>query len=188
MQGIHADAHGEWLFGGNQLQLAGGYIGSKENEALRRKHRLAPALGCIELGWKYGAEVCSADGLPFIGPYSPGTPNLFVASGYGGQGILGSVIAAQAISARILGLPSEGYEVYSPKRRWDWKLPAKEGMRYLRSALFRSSAPCCPHMGCRMIYRAEHRIWECPCHGSCFDDLGRVLSAPAVRDADARKR
>ena len=40
-------------------------------------------------------EVYSADGLPYIGPYGRRTPNLFVAAAYGGQGILGSITAAQ---------------------------------------------------------------------------------------------
>lgn len=63
-----------------------------------------------------GIDTYSADGLPYIGAYSKKTPNLFVASGYGGRGLIGSMVAAQAISAKILGLPGEGYAVYSGQR------------------------------------------------------------------------
>lgn len=37
----------------------------------------------------------------------------------------------------------------------------------------------CPHLGCSLKWnRAEHS-WDCPCHGSRFDEDGRVLDNPA---------
>jgi len=33
------------------------------------------------------------------------------------------------------------------------------------------------------VYNRNSRLWECPCHGSAFDDIGHVLNAPAVEDA-----
>ena len=60
------------------------------------RERLAPYLESLPTGqWYGGTEVYSADGLPYIGPYGRRTPNLFVAAAYGGQGILGSITAAQ---------------------------------------------------------------------------------------------
>lgn len=137
-----------------------------------------PPLGCGEPAGVYGgAECVTADGLPFIGPYSRKTPNLFVAGGYGGQGLIGAMLAAQIISARVLGLPGEGYDLYCGQRggvtpRFLLGLAG----RYAGGLAARHWAPRCPHMGCRLVYDAQARIWECPCHGSRFDDIGRVLS------------
>lgn len=44
----------------------------------------------------------TADGLPMIGPV-PGLDNVYAAMGYGGNGITFSQIAAEIVSATILG-------------------------------------------------------------------------------------
>lgn len=38
----------------------------------------------------------------------------------------------------------------------------------------------CTHLGCRLD-RVIDGVVVCPCHGSRFDDQGRVLNGPAVR-------
>ncbi len=38
----------------------------------------------------------------------------------------------------------------------------------------------CTHLGC--ILEKSTDGFECPCHGSCFSDVGKVLSGPAPRN------
>jgi cytochrome b6-f complex iron-sulfur subunit len=38
----------------------------------------------------------------------------------------------------------------------------------------------CTHLGC--ILAKTTQGFECPCHGSCFNEQGEVLSGPAPRD------
>ncbi len=38
----------------------------------------------------------------------------------------------------------------------------------------------CTHLGCILDKSTDG--FECPCHGSCYDDHGHVLSGPAPRD------
>ena len=38
----------------------------------------------------------------------------------------------------------------------------------------------CTHGACQVEYRATTRDLECPCHGSRFDEQGRVLQGPAT--------
>jgi len=38
----------------------------------------------------------------------------------------------------------------------------------------------CTHLGC--ILEKSTEGFECPCHGSCYNDQGEVLSGPAPRD------
>ncbi|HKE14570.1 MAG TPA: Rieske 2Fe-2S domain-containing protein [Kofleriaceae bacterium] len=47
--------------------------------------------------------------------------------------------------------------------------------------LHRRSATC-PHMGGVVSWNPVEATWDCPCHGSRFDPLGRVLAGPARRD------
>ena len=158
------------------------------------REKLSPYLESLPSGPCYdGTEVYSADGLPYIGPYGRRTPNLYVAAAYSGQGILGSVTAAQIISARILGLRCDGDFLFSGQRKAAasrveaLKTCCSIGTRYL-GGLFRTRAPRCPHLGCRMRFNPSSRLWECPCHGSQFDGIGHWRNGPAVHDATIRRR
>ncbi|MEE0776925.1 MAG: FAD-dependent oxidoreductase [Bacillota bacterium] len=40
----------------------------------------------------------------------------------------------------------------------------------------------CSHLGCAIHWNQDEKIFECPCHGSCFSHQGKVLSGPALKD------
>ena len=46
----------------------------------------------------------------------------------------------------------------------------------------------CPHLGCQLEWDPDEKTWDCPCHGSRFDCLGRLISGPAQTDLDSSLR
>ena len=50
-----------------------------------------------------------------------------------------------------------------------------DGLLHNRSAV-------CTHMGCVVGWNAAEKTWDCPCHGSRFDQLGGVICGPANKD------
>ncbi len=141
----------------------------------------------------HGQDVFSADALPFAGPYSRRTPNHFVAAGFSKWGLTNSMAAAQAVSARILGDALPESEIFDPARTMKYSARSvfgtllRSGGAYLKG-MAKRQAPKCTHMGCRLKYVPSTASWDCPCHGSRFDSIGRVKNGPAVRSALIRNR
>jgi Rieske Fe-S protein len=42
----------------------------------------------------------------------------------------------------------------------------------------------CPHLGCVVEWNSVENTWDCPCHGSRFDSLGKVINGPANVDLE----
>ncbi|MFD4631040.1 FAD-dependent oxidoreductase [Streptomyces sp. NPDC058284] len=58
------------------------------------------------------------DGVPMIGAFHPGARHTYVATGFGGWGMSGGVLAGQLLTRLIGGETSPWTELYDPRRLW----------------------------------------------------------------------
>lgn len=48
--------------------------------------------------------------------------------------------------------------------------------------------PICSHLGCELSWNNIENTWDCPCHGSRFDYMGRSIYAPSIKDISIIKK
>lgn len=149
----------------------------------RRLAEFEQQLNALAPDWQHGhlqcrSSVLSLDGLPVIGAL-PGSQILCAA---GLHGLLGSMHAAGLLTRRILGRTRPEDALYSPERAVPRRLIRQNTARYTRNLLRRWS-PACAHCTCRMRYSTHATHWACPCCGTRYDMLGRVLDGPGLLSA-----
>lgn len=130
----------------------------------------------------WAAQDCmSLDSIPYIGKYSKNTPNLYVAGGFNKWGMTGAMTAAMLLCDMVRGRRSDFEELFDPSRnmiRWQLLINGFESAKNLLTP----SRKRCPHLGCALKWNPAEHSWDCACHGSRFDESGRVLDNPANGD------
>jgi glycine/D-amino acid oxidase-like deaminating enzyme len=134
--------------------------------------------------------------LPYAGPLVPGSHELFMAGGYSKWGMTNAVAAALALSAQLLGGHIPWAEVLRPWSRHEMTglgtaalVNGEVGLELARGwtgalvggALHQDGVSrVCTHLGGIVRWNQAERSWDCPLHGSRFDEGGEVLEGPAV--------
>lgn len=141
-----------------------------------------------KIRYRWATQDCmTLDGVPYIGQYSPNTPDLLVATGFGKWGMTSSMVAANILTDLIQGKKNPYAPLFSPSRsmlRPQLAVNAAESVWNLLTP----TAPRCPHLGCALKWNRQEHSWDCPCHGSRFDEDGKVLDNPATGDLKNRPK
>ena len=126
-------------------------------------------------------DCMSLDSVPYIGQYSPKTPNLFVATGFNKWGMTSAMVSANLLADLVMGKDNEYKEVFLPSRSvLTTQLFVNLGETAINLAT--PTTKRCPHMGCALKWNSDEHTWDCPCHGSRFTKDGQVIENPATDD------
>ncbi len=132
--------------------------------------------------FRWATQDCmTLDGIPYIGPYAKNTPNCFVATGFQKWGMSTAMVAALILRDCILEKKNPYASVFSPARSI-WHPQLFTNIWESTKNLLRFSPKRCPHMGCALNWNPEEHSWDCPCHGSRFDEDGQLIDNPATDD------
>lgn len=102
---------------------------------------------------------------------------------------LGSLFAASAAALRgllpnLLDEPNQRYRAGKPEEYTDSSVTFLDEIRVFvvrRGNTFQAMSAVCTHLGCTVNRDASGQGYRCPCHGSVFDQDGRVVSGPAPK-------
>ncbi len=166
----------------NLLLIGGeGHRTGKESEAWKGiKHFAQKHYGDATPKYQWAAQdTMSLDSIPYIGYYSKNTPDMYVAAGFNKWGMTSSMVSAMLLCDIIQGKKNDFAEVFSPQRSILKPQLAINGIETTLNFLS-PTVKRCPHLGCALKWNKAERSWDCPCHGSRFQENGKLIDNPAT--------
>lgn len=131
---------------------------------------------------RWATQDCmTLDGVPYIGQYSARTPDLYVATGFNKWGMTSSMVAADILTDLVSGKGCAHANVFSPSRSILHPQLAVNAFESITNLLTFSKKRC-PHLGCALKWNPIEHTWDCPCHGSRFEENGKLIDNPATDD------
>jgi glycine/D-amino acid oxidase-like deaminating enzyme len=171
------------LIGGGDHRT--GKQGGNYTELRRVAHQYYPL---SKEAYAWATQDCmSLDQIPYIGHYSKRTPNLFVASGFNKWGMTSSMASALILTDMVMGKENEFQSVFSPHRSMIKPQLFVNGWEATTNLLSLSTKRC-PHMGCTLQWNSTEQTWDCPCHGSRFEQDGTLIDNPATGSIQIKKK
>lgn len=126
-------------------------------------------------------DCMSLDSMPYIGNYSKLTPDLYAATGFNKWGMTGAMLSSMILTDMVIGKTNEYAEIFSPSRNMIKTQLFVNGFETTANLLSLSKKRC-PHLGCALKWNKAEHTWDCPCHGSRFEENGKLIDNPSNRD------
>jgi Rieske Fe-S protein len=98
------------------------------------------------------------------------------------------MVAAFLIRDTICKIPNSYAKVFSPQRIYlkagfkHWITDFGVSTKGLFYGWIVRRTPRCSHMGCGLVWNQVEKTWECPCHGSRFDEERKLLDNPSKKN------
>ena len=136
--------------------------------------------------YQWATQDCiTLDGIPYIGKYSRSTNNLFVATGFNKWGMTSSMVSSMILTDMLLGKQNDFESVFTPQR-FSFNKQFFINVGETTKNLLTPTTKRCSHLGCALKYNKQEHSWDCPCHGSRFDNHGNIINNPATKDINIK--
>ena len=173
------NSQGLLLLGGGG-QRTGKKCGNWE-ELTRFKERYYPQ---STIKYKWATQDCmSLDKIPYIGQYSKNTPDLFVATGFNKWGMTSSMVSAMVLGDLVQNKKNDYADVFHPSRSILKPQLFINGVETISNFAIPTKKRC-PHLGCALKWNKAEHTWDCSCHGSRFEENGKLINNPSTKNAD----
>jgi cytochrome b6-f complex iron-sulfur subunit len=148
---------------------------SAEEAGVTRRQFFNRALGATFGVWSAGL------GLGFLAFFWPRVTGGFGADINAGPvpDILGQVRAPDGSVVPMFVPEARAYVVPAPRT-----LSAQYAGRNVEAGGLMAIYQRCVHLGCRVPWCASSQGFECPCHGSKYNEIGEYFAGPAPRNLD----
>ena len=95
------------------------------------------------------------------------------------------MVSAMLLSDMAIGRKNEFEDIFSPSRSILKPQLFINGIKATVN-LITISKKRCPHLGCALKWNNAEHSWDCACHGSRFDESGKLLDNPSNGDLPQR--
>lgn len=94
-----------------------------------------------------------------------------------------TVASVRYMFPNILYEPPKSYKIERPQDYPEGVnfLPDKRIFVIRHGNVYKAISAICTHLGCTPPWVEERNRWECPCHGSIFNEKGVVIAGPAPK-------
>ena len=129
-------------------------------------------------------DIMTNDSLPYVGEIKK---HMYIGTGYNTWGLTNGFLAGSIISSMIKRKKHKYKKIFDPNRIISNSLSSsisditKNINGFIKGIKGKYK---CTHMGCGLIYNEIENTFDCPCHGSRFDEFGNVIMSPANKKID----
>ncbi len=138
----------------------------------------------IIYSWHY-QDTTTIDGIPYIGYSDMFHKNHIIVTGFNLWGFTWAMASSEIVFKLIKG---KKYFKLTRLNRWCINKNLFKNIYTSFKNLLTFRRPRCTHLGCALIYNKEEEVYECPCHGSIYDNGGEAVKGPAMDDLNKDKK
>ena len=197
----------------NLIYLSNSHSINSDTDDKKNFNELLKKVNDLNLNVNYlwsNSDIMTNDSLPYIGRLKD---NIFIATGYNTWGLTNSFLSGKILKDIILNKENKYIELFNPNRTNIKKIINTipntcksiqgyiKGLKKNKNIIYEDDLMkytiddkeyvvkrTCPHAGCKLQFNEIEKTWDCPCHGSRFNIIGKCICSPSNKDITVNEK